>query len=140
MPIDQKHIDNLFHRLSKSKFRSSFKLSKKDREYLEQKGFAVIEQHAYDFINKRLVPAFPENDGKQTPAKNHPVFTAQHATALPMSIPVSIARTTAILPPPSVLSKNLSTLRQLKRRVSIKESIMFCWGLFHRSRELVLTS
>ncbi|MCE9548361.1 MAG: DUF4186 domain-containing protein [Planctomycetia bacterium] len=26
-------------------------------------------------------PANPENDGKQTPMKGHPVFVAQHATA-----------------------------------------------------------
>ena len=81
MPVDQKKMNDLFCRLSKSKFRSRFKLSRKDRDYLEEKGFAVIEQHAHDFIQERLVPAFPKNDGKQTPMRNHPVFTAQHATA-----------------------------------------------------------
>ena len=38
-------------------------------------------RHAEDFIEKKLAPAYPENDGKQTPMKNHPVFIAQHACA-----------------------------------------------------------
>jgi hypothetical protein len=37
--------------------------------------------HARDFIDKRLAPAQPANDGKQTPMRGHPVFVAQHATA-----------------------------------------------------------
>lgn len=37
--------------------------------------------HAADFIEKRLAPAAPANDGKQTPMRHHPVFIAQHATA-----------------------------------------------------------
>ena len=40
-----------------------------------------IEQHAYDFVKKRLSPRYIMNDGKQTPMKGHPVFIAQHATA-----------------------------------------------------------
>ena len=34
-----------------------------------------------DFIAKRIAPADISNDGKQTPMRGHPVFTAQHATA-----------------------------------------------------------
>jgi exodeoxyribonuclease V alpha subunit len=41
----------------------------------------TIRQHAYDFVRTRLAPAMPENDGKQTPMKGHPVFKAQHACA-----------------------------------------------------------
>lgn len=37
--------------------------------------------HARDFIDKRLAPAEPANDGGQTPMRGHPVFIAQHATA-----------------------------------------------------------
>ena len=37
--------------------------------------------HAADFVSKRLAPAEPKNDGKQTPMRGHPVFIAQHATA-----------------------------------------------------------
>jgi hypothetical protein len=33
------------------------------------------------FVAKRLAPAHPKNDGKQTPMRGHPVFVAQHATA-----------------------------------------------------------
>lgn len=73
--------DEIFDRLSKSDFRKKFKLSQKDRLYLEQKGFDTIKSHAVDFIEKRIAPADIPNDGKQTPMKGHPVFTAQHATA-----------------------------------------------------------
>lgn len=73
--------DEIFDRLSKSDFRKKFKLSQKDRLYLEQKGFDTIRSHAVDFIAKRVAPADIPNDGKQTPMRGHPVFTAQHATA-----------------------------------------------------------
>lgn len=73
--------DEIFDRLSKSDFRKKFKLSQKDRLYLEQKGFDTIRNHAVDFIAKRIAPADIPNDGKQTPMRGHPVFTAQHATA-----------------------------------------------------------
>ncbi len=74
-------MDELFYKLSKSKFRSRFKLSIKDKEYIKEKGLDKIKEHAYDFINKRLAPKIILNDGKQTPMKGHPVFIAQHATA-----------------------------------------------------------
>jgi hypothetical protein len=67
--------------LKKSKFRSRFKLTDKDRLYIQNKGIDVVRSHAFDFIKNRLAPAFPKNDGKQTPMKGHPVFIAQHATA-----------------------------------------------------------
>ena len=72
---------NILDSLSKSKFRSSFHLNKKMKDYVLDKGLDIIEEHAYDFINKRLKPAFIENDGKQTPMRGHPVFIAEHATA-----------------------------------------------------------
>ena len=75
-------LDELFEALKKSKFRAGFKLSAKDKKYLDQKGLAVILDHAQKFVTERLAPAEPINDGKQTPMKNHPVFTAQHATAV----------------------------------------------------------
>lgn len=74
-------LDDLFERLSHSKFRSSFHLNSKDREYIVQKGMLTIRKHAVDFIAKRLAPAVISNDGKQTPMRHvHPVFIAQHAT------------------------------------------------------------
>ena len=41
----------------------------------------MIAAHAADFVARRLAPALPDNDGKQTPMRGHPVFIAQHATA-----------------------------------------------------------
>lgn len=70
----------LFDRLNRSKFRSSFHLRKYMIDYVNEKGFDVIRSHAYDFINKKIKPAYPKNDGKQTAYKGHPVFIAQHAT------------------------------------------------------------
>jgi hypothetical protein len=67
--------------LKKSKFRSKFKLSQKDRDYIAAKGLETIKEHAFQFINSRVAPDFPKNDSKQTPMKGHPVFIAQHATA-----------------------------------------------------------
>lgn len=66
---------------AKSKFRTKFKLDEEDRVYIESRNLSQIRLHAYDFIRRRLAPAEPKNDGKQTPVKGHPVFKAQHATA-----------------------------------------------------------
>ena len=71
----------LFARLRRSGFRQRFRLDEKDRAYVQEKGMAVIREHAAAFILARLAPGFPENDGKQTPMRGHPVFKAQHATA-----------------------------------------------------------
>ena len=73
-------LDQIFELLNRSRFRSGFKLKSKDLEYLYEKGVEVIMVHASDFIDMRIAPAFPKNDGKQTPFGKHPVFTAQHAT------------------------------------------------------------
>jgi len=73
-------MDELFVTLGRSKFRSQFQLSGKEATYLKQKGIETILEHACDFITKRLAPANPTNDGRQTPMRNHPVFIAQHAT------------------------------------------------------------
>lgn len=70
-------LTNLFERLAKSDFRSRFHLSKKDREYVMEKGLPTIQKHAEDFVAKRLAPAVIPNDGKQTPMRGHPVFLAQ---------------------------------------------------------------
>lgn len=76
-----KFIDDKLTALSKSKFRSSFKLRDKEIKYLEEKGFEKIEEHAFSFIKERLSVHNIINDGKQTPMRGHPVFIAQHATA-----------------------------------------------------------
>jgi len=71
----------LFAGLRRSGFRNRFHLSEKDREYIAEKGMETIRSHARDFVEKRLAAENPENDGKQTPMRGHPVFIAQHAAA-----------------------------------------------------------
>lgn len=68
-------------KLNRSKFRSSFHLKEKDKEYVREKGMDTIRRHAEDFVRQKLAPAYPKNDGKQTPMHGHPVFIAQHACA-----------------------------------------------------------
>ena len=72
----------MLDRLSKSKFRSSFHLNKKMKEYVNNRGMDEVIKHAYEIINKRLRPSVIPNDGHQTPMRQvHPVFIAQHACA-----------------------------------------------------------
>ncbi len=77
----KERLHTVFRRLGRSRFRSGFKLDSKEALYLEQKGLHAVLSHGRDFLEKRLVPALPANDGKQTPWGGHPVFRAQHATA-----------------------------------------------------------
>ena len=102
-------LDEVFARLPHSSFRSRFRLGERERAYLEARGLSTIMVHARDFIARRLAPAFPDNDGKQTPMRGHPVFIAQHATAtccrsclakwhdIPRGRPLSEADTTHIV-------------------------------------------
>lgn len=71
----------LKERLAKSGFRSRFRLDEKGRAYIAARGWSAIESQTEKIVRKRLAPAFPENDGKQTPMRGHAVFIAQHATA-----------------------------------------------------------
>lgn len=73
-------MDQVFAALAKSSFRQRFRLRDQEREYLDRKGLPAVLDHACDFIDKRLAPANPAKDGKQTPTRGHPVFIAQHAT------------------------------------------------------------
>ena len=74
-------LHELFAALAGSAFRRRFRLRGRELEYLRGKGLPIVMEHAADFIEKRLSPAAPANDGKQTPLGHHPVFVAQHATA-----------------------------------------------------------
>ncbi|MBD0321018.1 MAG: DUF4186 domain-containing protein, partial [Gemmatimonadetes bacterium] len=74
-------LDRVFWGLARSKFRSRFRLGAADRSYLDARGMTEVLSHAEDFVARRLAPAFPARDGKQTPFRGHPVFVAQHATA-----------------------------------------------------------
>ena len=74
-------MEKLLYALSKTKFRGSFHLNKKMKEYVKNKGLIKIEEDAKEIITKRLGGSNPLNDGRQTPMKQvHPVFIAQHAT------------------------------------------------------------
>ena len=76
-----KTVDGALKLLKRSSFRSKFKLTDRDRQYIQDKGIETIKDHAFEFVNFRIASQFPKNDGKQTPMKGHPVFIAQHATA-----------------------------------------------------------
>jgi hypothetical protein len=81
MSVNKDIIYRKLEALHTSPFRAKFHLGPKEREIISKKSRMVIRQHAHELINKRLAPALPEKDGKQTPFKGHPVFIAQHATA-----------------------------------------------------------
>ena len=73
---------SILDRLSKSKFRGSFHLNKKMKEYVYEKGINKIRQDGIELITKRIAPKEILNDGKQTPMRQvHPIFVAQHACA-----------------------------------------------------------
>jgi predicted Fe-S protein YdhL (DUF1289 family) len=64
-------------------FRAKFRLlpGSRDRSIAMVRGPAAMRAHAAEIIGRRLAPAEPRNDGRQTPYRGHPVFVAQHATA-----------------------------------------------------------
>ena len=74
-------LDAVFRKLAGSPFRARFKLNAKDAAYLSDKGIDTVLGHAREFVARRLAPATPSNDGRQTPMRGHPVFVAQHASA-----------------------------------------------------------
>ena len=73
-------IEEAFRRLAKSTFRRRFRLRGRELAYLQTWGIDRVMQQAAELIDKRVAPAEPLNDGRQTPWGNHPVFVAQHAT------------------------------------------------------------
>jgi predicted Fe-S protein YdhL (DUF1289 family) len=74
-------LDEIFSELSSSSFRRRFRLQGRELAYLEHKGMNTVLREGEQFMARRLAPASPPNDGKQTPWRNHPIFVAQHATA-----------------------------------------------------------
>ncbi len=70
----------LKERLGRSRFRTRFRLKETELRYLAERGFPVVELQCAELIRRRLAPAHPSNDGKQTPMRGHPCFVAQHAT------------------------------------------------------------
>lgn len=78
--IDDKKWKTLKTKLSRSKQIVSLSIGDPEKEYVHSRGLEILQLHATDFVRKRLAPAAPKNDGRQTPLKGHPVFIAQHAT------------------------------------------------------------
>ena len=62
-------------------FRARFHLRGRERALVQLRGLDAVRTHAEDLITRRVAPAEPPRDGKQTPYRGHPVFVAQHATA-----------------------------------------------------------
>jgi hypothetical protein len=79
--VDRGLIDPRLDALARQRFRARFHLRGRDAALVQLRGRETIRQHADDLIGKRLAPALPYKDGKQTPYRGHPVFVAQHATA-----------------------------------------------------------
>lgn len=79
---DDPRLRGVLTRLARSRFRSGFSLTPSDAAYLRSRGPETIREHADRFIAERLAAAEPVKDGRQTPWRGHPVFVAQHATAV----------------------------------------------------------
>jgi hypothetical protein len=76
-------LDQRLDAIGAQRFRAKFHLApgSRDRSIAMVRGPTAMRKHAHDIIGKRLAPAQPLNDGRQTPYRGHPVFVAQHATA-----------------------------------------------------------
>ncbi len=97
-------VKQALEKLQRSPFRGGFRLKEKEIAVIQKRGMETIREDAVFFIHTRLAPAWPKNDGQQTPMKGHPVFVAQHATAcccrkclqkwyrVPQGVPLSIAQ------------------------------------------------
>ncbi|MEU8901604.1 DUF4186 domain-containing protein [Nocardia sp. NPDC048505] len=74
-------LDARLARIGQHHFRAKFHLRGRDRAIVDLRGIGAVRKHAAEFVDRRLAPAEPRNDGRQTPYRGHPVFVAQHATA-----------------------------------------------------------
>jgi hypothetical protein len=78
--LDEKNWKTLKSKLARSRQIERLDMGEPEIEYVQSRGVDILQLHAADFVRKRLAPAEPKNDGRQTPLKGHPVFIAQHAT------------------------------------------------------------
>lgn len=74
-------LDSRLARITRHPFRRRFHVRGRDRAIVDLRGMPTIREHAADLVARRLAPAQPHKDGRQTPYRGHPVFVAQHATA-----------------------------------------------------------
>lgn len=78
--LDDQTWTALKNKLARSEQVGNLHMGEPEKEYAKSRGVDILKLHAVDFVRKRLAPAKPKNDGRQTPLKGHPVFIAQHAT------------------------------------------------------------
>jgi hypothetical protein len=74
-------IDDRIDAIGRHPFRAGFRLRGRERAIVQLRGMAAVRKHAEELLAARVAPAAPDNDGRQTPYRGHPVFVAQHATA-----------------------------------------------------------
>ncbi|MEA2230593.1 MAG: hypothetical protein QOD83_409 [Solirubrobacteraceae bacterium] len=74
-------IDERIDRIGRHPFRATFHLRGRDRAFVQLRGMSAVRTQAQDLFARRVAPAQPHKDGRQTPYRGHPVFVAQHATA-----------------------------------------------------------
>jgi Domain of unknown function (DUF4186) len=79
--VSEDELERRLAAVPRQPFRARFHLRGRDRATVELRGMDAIRRHAHELIERRLAPAAPAKDGKQTPYRGHPVFVAQHATA-----------------------------------------------------------
>jgi hypothetical protein len=74
-------IDERIDSIGRHPFRATFRLRGRERAIVQLRGMSAVRGHAEELFARRVAPAQPHKDGKQTPYRGHPVFVAQHATA-----------------------------------------------------------
>jgi hypothetical protein len=74
-------IDDRIDAIGRHPFRARFRLRGRERAIVQLRGMRAVRSHAEELFARRVAPAAPHKDGKQTPYRGHPVFVAQHATA-----------------------------------------------------------
>ena len=74
-------LDDRLERIGRHPFRAKFRLRGRELAMVDVLGITNVRRQAEDLIGRRLAPAEPRNDGRQTPYRGHPVFVAQHASA-----------------------------------------------------------
>jgi uncharacterized protein DUF4186 len=73
---DPDAIDATLSAISRHPFRARFHLRGRDAATVELRGMEAVRAHARELLARRLAPAAPRNDGRQTPYRGHPVFVA----------------------------------------------------------------
>ena len=75
------HLDARIDAIGRHPFRAKFRLRGRERAIVQLRGMSAVRDHAAELFARRVAPAEPHKDGRQTPYRGHPVFVAQHATA-----------------------------------------------------------